>query len=110
LPSGRSDAEPDADDDDSTGSITQPPAATIPVEIGEPSAFELPVSAPQEKPPVISPRRVRSRNESRLIRTHHARRATTLAKTETPSLSSFFETLFSGQKTAPNIGANTANR
>jgi hypothetical protein len=115
LPNGRSNPDPDADDDDdSTGSITQPPSATIPVEIGEPSAFELPVSAPEEKPPVISPRRVRSRNESRLIGTHHARRATTPArngtKTETPSLFSFFEAIFGGQKTTPNGSTNTANR
>jgi hypothetical protein len=110
LPAVRNDPDPDPDDDDSTGSIMQPPAATIPVEIGEPSAFELPVSAPEEKPPVISPQRVRSRNESRLIRTHHARRTTTPAKTETPSLFSFFDAIFGGQKTAPNIGASTANR
>jgi hypothetical protein len=111
LPAVRNDPDPDPDgDDDSTGSIMQPPAATIPVEIGEPSAFELPVSAPEEKPPVISPQRVRSRNESRLIRTHHARRTTTPAKTEAPSLFSFFDAIFGGQKTAPNIGASTANR
>jgi len=114
LPAVRNDPDPDADDDDSTGSITQPPSATIPVEIGEPSAFELPVSAPDEKPPVISPRRVKSRNESRLIRTHHARRTTAQAqtgtRTEPPSLSRFFETIFGGQKTPPSSGANTANR
>jgi hypothetical protein len=110
LPNGRSNPDPDADDDDSTGSITQPPSATIPVEIGEPSAFELPVSAPEEKPPVISPRRVKSRTESRLIGTHHAHRTTTPAKTETPSLFSFFEAIFGGQKTAPSGSTNTANR
>jgi len=114
LPAVRNDPDPDADDDDSTGSITQPPSATIPVEIGEPSAFELPVSAPDEKPPVISPRRVKSRNESRLIRTHHARRTTAQAqtgtRTEPPSLSRFFETIFGGQKTPPSSGASTANR
>jgi hypothetical protein len=109
LPSGRSDPDPD-DDDDSTGSITQPPSATIPVEIGEPSAFELPVSAPEEKPPVVSPRRVKSRNESRLIGPHRGRRVTTPAKTETPSLFSFFEAIFGGQKTTPSSNTNTANR
>ena len=114
LPSGRSDPDPDDDDDDSTGSIMQPPSATIPVEIGEPSAFELPVSAPEEKPPVVSPRRVKSRNESHLIGPHHGHRTTTRAKneskTETPSLFSFFETIFGGQKTTPSISTNTANR
>jgi hypothetical protein len=110
LPNGRGETDPDADDDDSTGSIVAPPSATIPVEIGAPSAFELPVSTPEDKPPVISPRRVKSRNESRLNGAHHARRAAAPAKTEAPSLFSFFETLFGGQKTAPNIGASTANR
>jgi hypothetical protein len=110
------DPDPDADDDDSTGSITQAPAATIPVEIGEPSAFELPVSVPipEERPPIISPRRVKSRTESRLIRTHHGRRTTAQAqngtKNEPPPLSRFFETIFGGQKMAPGSGANTANR
>jgi hypothetical protein len=111
LPNGRSDPDPDADDD-STGSIMQPPSATIPVEIGEPSAFELPVSAPEEKPPITSPRRVKSRTESRLTGTHHARRATTPPKT--PPAVGFFETLFGGQKTTPTptpgSSANTANR
>jgi hypothetical protein len=115
LPAARSDPDPDADDDDSTGSITQQPSATIPVDIGEPSAFELPVSVPipEERPPVISPRRVRSRNESRLTGKHHARRASTPAKSETPSLSNFFETIFGGQKTTSSAipsNANTANR
>jgi hypothetical protein len=41
----------------------QPPAATIPIDIGEPSAFELPVATPEEKPPVIrTPLRVKSDN------------------------------------------------
>ena len=45
------DSDPEADDE--TGSIVQPPAATLPIDIGEPSAFELPVATPEELPPVI---------------------------------------------------------
>ena len=67
LPTDRSDADPE--DDDETGSIVQPPAATIPIDIGETSSTELPVTAPEEKPPVIrTPERVKSRNESRIKR------------------------------------------
>src|SRR5664280_756079 len=61
LPTGRSDTDPEADDQ--TGSIVQPPAATIPIDIGETSSTELPVAAPEQQPPVI---RVKSRNESRV--------------------------------------------
>jgi hypothetical protein len=64
LPTERNDTDPDAVD--TTGSIMQPPAATIPIDIGEPSAFELPVALPEEKPPVIrTPLRVKSDNENR---------------------------------------------
>ena len=64
LPTERNDTDPDADD--TTGSIMQPPAATIPIDIGEPSAFELPVAVPEEKPPVIrTPLRLKSDNENR---------------------------------------------
>lgn len=57
---------PDADD--ATGSIVRRPAATIPIDIGETSAFELPVGPQEEeKPPVIlAPQRVKSHNESEL--------------------------------------------
>jgi len=59
LTSERSDSDPEADDQ--SGSILLIPAATIPIEIGETSSFELPVAAPEEQPPVIkTPRRVKS--------------------------------------------------
>ena len=64
LPTGHNETDPDRDD--TTGSILQPPAATIPIDIGESSAFELPVATPEEKPPVIrTPLRLRSDNENR---------------------------------------------
>jgi len=60
LPAARSDADPD----DETGSIADVPA--MPMEIGETSSTELPVNAPEEKPPVIkSPERVRAPKDSR---------------------------------------------
>ena len=104
LPTGRSDTDPEADDQ--TGSIVQPPAATIPIDIGETSSFELPVAAPEEQPPAI---RVKSRNESRIRGAHHARRSKTPGKSETPATFNLFEPLFGEQKSRqkPKVGANT---
>ena len=51
LPAERSDTDPEVND--GTGSIAQPPAATIPIDIGETSSTELPGAAPEEQPPVI---------------------------------------------------------
>lgn len=107
LPTGRSDTDPEADDQ--TGSIVQPPAATIPIDIGETSSFELPVAAPEEQPPVI---RVKSRNESRVKGAHHARRSKTPGKSEPPVTFNLFEPLFGEQKTRqkPKVGASTVTR
>ena len=102
LPATRGDAEPEADDNDTTGSVAQPPAATIPIDIGAPSAFELPVNAPEEKPPVImTPQRLKSRNESRLKGLPRPHRARAAAKTQQPGQVDFFQALFGDQKTAP---------
>lgn len=67
LPTERNDADPEADD--ATGSIMEPPPATIPIDIGETSSTELPEAATEEQPPVIGTlQRVKSRNESRIKR------------------------------------------
>lgn len=78
LPTERNDTDPDTDD--ATGSILQPPAATIPIDIGAPSAFELPVAVPEEKPPVIrTPLRLKSDNENRNPSSTNRPRASTAA-------------------------------
>jgi hypothetical protein len=107
LPTERSDTDPEADDQ--TGSIVQPPAATIPIDIGETSLFELPVAAPEQQPPVI---RVKSRNESRVKGAHHARRGRTPGKSESPATFNLFEPFSGEQKTKrqPKVGANTPIR
>jgi len=103
LPKERSDTDPEADDQ--TGSIVQLPAATIPIEIGETSSFELPVATPEEQPPVIrTPLRIKSRKDSEMRL--HARRAKAAAKT--PASRNLFEILFGDQKTKqpPTVGTN----
>jgi hypothetical protein len=103
LPTERSDADPD----DETGSINDMPNATIPIEIGEPSSTELPVTAPPESPPVITtPERVKVPNEIRKRGVHRARRAKALAKTNPPAPVDPFEALFASPQTKPKSGAS----
>ena len=111
LPATREGADPDPED--TTGSIVQPPAATIPVDIGETSAFELPVVAPEEKAPaVMTPRRLKSRNESRVRAPSRARRARAAVGTQQSQQFDFFQALFGDPKNAPssNYRANTTAR
>ncbi len=111
LPAERSDADPEADDQ--TGSIAQPPPATIPIDIGETSSTELPVAAPEEQPPVTRmPQRMKSRNESRLKGARHGRRARALAKPKPPVPFDLFKAMFGEQKfTSPaTLGAHTVTR
>ncbi|HZL39271.1 MAG TPA: hypothetical protein VFC45_03225 [Pseudolabrys sp.] len=105
LPATRGDTDPD--DDDQTGSIVQIPAATLPIDIGETSTFELPVVTPEERPPV-TPLRVKSRNESRLRAIHHARRVRAPVSV-TPPPFNFLDYLFGLQpaKQPLKVGANT---
>jgi len=49
VPESRSEAEPEG----ATGTVAQSPKAAIPVDIGEASSTELPVSHEKEQPPVI---------------------------------------------------------
>jgi len=98
LPAGRIDADPD----DETGTITEMPRVTIPVEIGETSSTELPVAAPEEKPPIIkTPERRTVPSESRRKGMHRARHAKTPAKPEPAAQIILLEafSLFGGQWT-----------
>jgi hypothetical protein len=116
LPIERHDTDPEADDE--IGSITQPPAATIPIDVGEPSAFELPVAAPEEKPPVIrapvirTPQRVKSRHESRIEGAPRARRAKASARPKAPAQFNLFQAIFGDQnfKQSQTLSAGSASR
>ena len=98
LPAERSASDPEAGDE--TGSIMQPPAATIPIDIGEPSAFELPVTAPEERPPVITvPQQVKSRNESRITRPPRAHRTKAAGKAKAAAPFDFFQSTLGANAT-----------
>lgn len=98
VPNSRSDADPE----DATGTIPQPPAAAIPVDIGESSSAELPVLPHEEKPPVITPARAKTPRESEAVpaastakkAAHHARRTKPPAKQEATAQFNLFEALF----------------
>jgi hypothetical protein len=89
LPTDRSDADPD---DDQTGSIVQSTPATIPIEIGEPSSTELPVAAPEERPPVVrTPERTKPRKEGQTKPAHRVHHAKLLRFNPEPAPFNFFE-------------------
>jgi hypothetical protein len=103
LPSDRNGADPD----DETGTINAVPGVTIPIEIGETSSAELPVTKSQETPPVISkPERVKPPNESRKKGARRANRAKAPAKTQTAPQFNLLEALFSSQRTQPPASYN----
>ena len=104
LPAERIDADPDPDD--MTGSIVQQQPSTIPIDIGEASSIELPVVMPEERPPVITPARLKSGHQSRAkSRTHRAR----VAKPKPQFIFDPFRGLFGDPKGQPIFGANTAS-
>ena len=101
LPAERSDTDPEVND--GTGSIAQPPAATIPIDIGEASSVELPVAAAEEKPPVVStPERARSRHLGRIRGALRLRRAREPVRPDQTVSFNLFDLLFgSGSTTQP---------
>jgi hypothetical protein len=96
------------DDDIVTGSVEES-TATMPVEIGEASAFELPVLPPEERPPVIlTPEKAKPPTESQRKPTRRKTRAKAAAPPQTPpnSLLSFLEMLFKGSAPSDIVNQN----
>lgn len=73
LPADRGDADPD------DASLPTAAGPTLPMEIGEPSSTELPVSKQEDAPPAITPALLKS-GQSRV---HRARRAAAKPQPET---------------------------
>ncbi len=95
LPIERSDAEPD----DQTGSISDMPSLTIPIEIGEPSSTELPVRPVEERPPVTrTPERTKAPDESRKTTVRRVRRAKAPPPKPEPAPFNLFEAIFGGMQ------------
>jgi len=89
LPSDRNESDPD-----DTGSIKETPGVSIPVEIGEPSSAELPVTAPEDKASAAGNPESKAQREARR-RVHRVRAAK--ATTKNAQQFNFFEMLFGGQ-------------
>jgi hypothetical protein len=68
------DKRPDVDPDDVTGSIAVNPSMALPVDIGEASSTELPITAAPEQPPVIkTPQREKPAHQSQRKAVHRAK-------------------------------------
>ena len=96
LPSERTDAEPEE-----IGPANETPGVTIPIEIGEPSSAELPVTSQEEAP--AAARKSESAKTSREIRRRAAHRtrhkvAVNAGQSRQPTL---FDYLFGGQQYQP---------
>ena len=95
LPTDRTDTDPEE-----TGSINETSSVSIPVEIGEPSSTELPVTSHEEDAPAVkNPEPAQPQREIRRRAAHRAHR-TKAAAGGTTSAQQFnlFEALFGGQQ------------
>lgn len=93
LPSQRTDAEPEE-----TGPATEMPSVSIPIEIGEPSSAELPVTSQEEAPAAakkLEPHDIRRRAA-------HRARQRVAVNTGSPRQPTLFDYLFGGQQYQPN--------
>ena len=108
LPANRSDSDPD---DNSTGTISDTPSVTVPVDIGETSLFELPIAVPDEKPPVIKAPQRKAPRESRKKatpnRSVHATASTLRAVAQDP-LAGLFNTTSVPQHARPAARSTSA--
>jgi hypothetical protein len=91
LPTDRGDADADVE----TGTIVETPSATIPVDIGETSTFELPVTKSEEKPPVVKTPE-RGKKESRKKGVPRVLRARAPVNREAAAQVNTFDSMFGG--------------
>lgn len=104
LPVERTDVDPE----DLTGSISEMTGATMPIEIGESSSTELPVTPPPESPPVIRrPERIKPLNETRGKPVPRARRVKAVVTPAPPETPNLFEAFFNALQGKPQPPATT---
>ncbi len=105
LPAERNDTDPE----DITGTISDAPAATLPIEIGETSSTELPAMTPEDKPPMVKiPGRVKPQNAIKRKTVHRLRRPKAAAKLQPPPPPfNIFEAIFGSPTTKPAVSAAT---
>jgi hypothetical protein len=105
LPADQDSAEPD----DATGSTPNASAPTLPIEIGERSASELPVTKQEELPPVVTPARLKSQHQTRTRHVRAARRYYQPLPKPPPFPPLFPFALFAPLNTDPVARAGTFN-
>lgn len=92
LPADRLDSDPDE-----PAAATETPNVSIPVEIGEPSATELPVAPKETTSATEKPEQAKPQREIRR-RAHRPRRARTASGATSQRPFNLFEVLFGGQQ------------
>ena len=95
VPTDQIDAEPD-----DTSPVSEAPAASLPLDIGEPPSTELPVAPPEEKRPqeVRKPEGSKPVRETRRRVAHRARHTRATANPRAPGSPNLLEILFGGQQ------------
>ena len=107
LPNDRSNSDPDE-----TASINETPGVSIPVEIGEPSSTELPVTSLEESEPAVKNlERAKPQREIRRRAAHRARHTRATASAAQPHEFNLLDILFGGQQyQQPAYGKQQATR
>jgi len=100
------DGDPGLESNGESGSTAQRPAATTPINAGEP-----PLAALEEKPSVIKPTQLKSGNAGPIRSVHHRRRARTVARPVSPAQSTTSEWTwsFGNLNTTPPATAGNTN-
>ena len=93
LPSAPSDAEPEE-----PASASETPNVSIPIEIGEPSPTELPVTTQEETPPTAKKSQAAQTQREIRRRTAHRARHRVAANAGPPRQLTLFDYLFGGQQ------------